>query len=133
VTGAVIFDGRTRLTFTNPIGSGSVVDYVSVRIEGPDLTAGRQVYAGWAEGFLGLGRYFMGLNESWRGWNGEQIFESVESDLRLVAIHDGHIQLTIVLRESTEPRGWRVEAQLRIDAGEQLTNAARDVAELVGR
>lgn len=84
MTGAEIFDGRTRLTFTDPIGSGGSVDYLSVRIEGPDLSAGRQVYAGWSEGFVGLGRYFAKLADSWRGWSGEQVFESIESDLRLV-------------------------------------------------
>ncbi|WP_367312980.1 DUF6228 family protein [Demequina zhanjiangensis] len=129
----MIFDGRTRLTFSDPVGSGSVVDYVSVTIEGPDLSASRQVYGGWSEGFAHLGRYFATLAEGWRGWDGERTFESVESDLRLAATHDGRVHLAVMLWESTEPRGWQAQAQLRIDAGEQLACAARDIADLVGR
>ncbi len=133
VASVAIFDGRTRLTFSEPISSHSVVDFVSVTIEGPELSASRQVYGGWTVGFAGLGRYFAALAEAWRGWSRERIFESVESDLRIVATHDGHIQLDILLRESTVPQGWKVQAQLQIEAGEQLADAARGVAELVGR
>lgn len=131
MTGAEIFDGRTRLTFAEPVGPGSVVDYLTVRIEGPDLFASRQVYAGWEEGFAGLARYFESLMDSWRGWDGERVFESIEHDLRVSATHDGHVRIAVVLWESTEPRGWRVEAELRIDAGEQLSVAAREVSALV--
>lgn len=131
MSSAEIFDGRTRLTFFDPIGPGSAADYISVRVEGPDLSVCRQVYAGWDEGFLGLARYFEDLVESWRGWDGERVFESIERDLRLSAIHDGHVYIAITLQESTEPRGWRVETSVKIDAGEQLSYAARDVSVLV--
>lgn len=133
VADAEIFDGRTRLTLAEPVGPGSVVDYLTVRIEGPDLSASRQVYAGWESGFSGLAVYFETLAESWRGWDGEQVFESIEHDLRIVATHDGHVHLEVRLWESTEPRGWQVRAELRIDAGEQLASASRDVAALVRR
>ncbi|UAL30699.1 DUF6228 family protein [Nocardioides rotundus] len=130
---AEIFDGRARLTFAEPVGSGSVVDYLTVRVEGPDLSASRQVYAGWESGFSGLAVYFETLVASWRGWDGEQVFESIEHDLRIVATHDGHVHLEVRLRESTEARGWQVRAELRIEAGEQLASASRDVAALVRR
>ena len=128
-----IFDGRTRLTFAEPIGSGSVVDYLTVRVEGPELLAGRQVYAGWIDGFANLASWFEGLAESWRGWNGEQAFESIEHDLRLSATHDGHVRMAIDLWESSEPRGWRVKAELRIDPGEQLSLAANELSALLRR
>ncbi len=128
---AEISDVRTRLTFSDPAGSGRVVDYLSVRIEGPDLSASRQVYAGWDEGFAGLARYFDSLVESWRGWDGERVFESIEHDLRLSSIHDGHVRIAMLLWEPTEPHGWRVEVALKIDADEQLSSAAREISALV--
>lgn len=131
MTAAEIFDGRTRLAFVEPVGPGKVVDYLTVRIEGPDMSASRQVYAGWAEGFAGLADYFQDLTDSWRGWDGERVFESIEADLRIAASHDGHVRLSVTLWESTEPRGWRVEAELRLDAGQQLTQAARDLSALL--
>ena len=129
--GAEIFDGRTKLTFFDPIGSGRVVDYLSVRIEEPDMSARRQVYGGWADGFVSLARYFDSLVESWRGWDGERVYESIEHDQRLAAVHDGHVRIAILLAESTDPWGWQVRAMVKIEAGEQLSAAARDVSELV--
>lgn len=133
MAGAEIFDGRIRLSFSEPLGSGNAVDYLTVRLDGPSLSATRQVYAGWDGGFEGLARYFDDLVASWRGWEGERVFESIEHDLRLVATHDGHVQMHIVLWESSQPRGWRLEAAVRLEAGEQLSSAARDVAALVRR
>ena len=133
VIGAEIFDGRTRLSFSEPLGSGDAVDYLSVRLDGPSLSASRQVYAGWHEGFEILARYFDDLAASWRGWEGERVFESIERDLRIAATHDGHVQMGILLWECSQPGGWRVQAELRLDAGEQLASAARDVAALVRR
>ena len=127
-----IFDGRTKLTFADPLGQGDVADYLTVRVEGPDLSASRQVYAGWSEGFAHLARYFDSLVESWQGWPGERVFESVEGDLRLSATHDGHVRVAILLQESDKPRGWRVSAELQLEPGEQLSSIARDVSELVG-
>ena len=66
---ADLFDGRTRLSFSEPIDSGKAVDYLTVRVEGPDLSASRKIYAGWEDGFEGLARYFDELVASWRGWN----------------------------------------------------------------
>jgi len=131
VTAAEIFDGRTRLAFAEPAGPGKLVDYLTVRVKGPDVSGSRQVYTGWAEGFAGLADYFQGLTDSWRGWDGERVFESIEADLRIAARHDGHVRLSVVLWESAEPRGWRVEAELRLDAGEQLADAARDLSALL--
>ena len=48
------------------------------------------------------------MASSWRGWDGTRVFESIEHDLRLSATHDGHVNLRVLLWESTEPLGWRV-------------------------
>lgn len=81
-------------------------------LRGPQ-SAGRQVYAGWDDGFADLGRYFSQLAESWRGWKGEVVFESLEHDLRLSATHDGHVHVKVEIWESTEPHGWRVQSELQ--------------------
>lgn len=132
VTDVQVSDGRTRLTFADPLGQGDVADYLTVRVEAPDLLACRQVYAGSSEGFAHLARYFDSLAESWRGWPGERVFESAEGDLCLSATHDGHVRVSILLRESDKPRGWRVSAELHIEPGEQLSSIARDVSVLAG-
>lgn len=91
---------------------------LSVTLEGPDLRASRQVYEGYANGFTNLARYFEDLTANWRGWSGSRSYESIEGDLRLDATHDGHVNLRVLLWESTVPGGWRVEGELRLDAGE---------------
>lgn len=128
----VIADGRTRLVFSHPDPAMAVpAQYLSVTLEGPDIRASRQVYEGYDEGFTSLARYFGDLAANWRGWNGSRHYESIEGDLRVQATHDGHINLRVLLWESTVPAGWRVEAEVRLDAGEALSAAARDIAELV--
>lgn len=127
-----IKDGRTALVFSDPDAVMTVpAQYLSVTIEGPDLRASRQVYEGYDEGFSSLAGYFADLAANWRGWNGSRSYESIEGDLRIQANHDGHVHLHVALWESTVPEGWRVEAEVRLDAGEVLTTAARDVAALV--
>jgi hypothetical protein len=41
------------------------------------------------------------------------------------------VGLKIRLWQSTDPDGWTMEATLRLDAGEQLSQTARDIAALV--
>jgi hypothetical protein len=128
----VLSDGRASLTFAAPEGSGGIVEYLTVRMEGPDLAATRRVYGGYAGGFADLGDYFADLSAHWRGWTDEKDYESCEHDLRISAKHDGgHITLRVLLWESTQPLGWRVETAIRIEPGEQLSQAARSIADLV--
>lgn len=123
--------GRT-LTFSEPHFDGVLpTDYLSVTLSGPDLSASRQVYAGWEGGFTHLATFFADLADQWRGWQGERVFESVEGDLRIQASHDGHVNLRVLLWESTSPEGWKVQAEVRLDAGEALSSAATDMALLV--
>ncbi|MBM0124552.1 DUF6228 family protein [Pimelobacter simplex] len=128
----VIADGRTRLVLSHPdTASSAPAQYLSVTLEGPDLRASRQVYEGYDEGFTSLARYFGDLAVDWRGWEGTRDYESIEGDFRVRATHDGHVNLSVLLWESTEPAGWRVEAEVRLDAGEALSAAAVDIAVLV--
>ena len=128
----VVGDARTTLVFSDPQFHGALpADYLTVTVTGPEMSASRQVYAGWDGSFTALAAFFTGLAEDWRGWQGERVFESIEGDLRIQATHDGHVNLRVLLWESTVPHGWRIEAGVRLDAGEALSRAATDVASLV--
>lgn len=134
MTGVRVHDGRTGLTFRDPRGAGGAVDYVTVGLESRGLSAEREVYAGWESGFAGLVSYFADLSAAWRGWEGERVFESIEGDLRLTASHFGsRVSVVVVLWESTNPLGWRVEAELEIEPGEQLSRTADELSELLTR
>lgn len=128
----VVWDGRTKLVFSDPDADMTVpAQYLSVTVESADMRASRQVYEGYDDGFSSLARYFRDLANDWRGWQGSRDYESIEGDLRLQATHDGHVNLRVLLWESAVPRGWRVEVEVRLDAGEPLSAAATDIAALV--
>jgi hypothetical protein len=75
----------------------------------------------------GLAMLFEEMAAEWRGWDGPKSWESIEGDLAVAADHDGLGQITIriTLRRWESPPEWEAQADLTIDAGEQLTNAAR--------
>lgn len=128
----VIGNAGKTLAFSDPKFHGALpADYLSVTVSRPELSAGREVYAGLEGGFTHLAAFFADLAGQWRGWQGERVFESIEGDLRIQATHDGHVILRVILWESTVPDGWKVEAGVRLDAGEALSNAATDAALLV--
>jgi hypothetical protein len=84
-----------------------------------------RISAHYATGFDELAGFFRGLAASWRGWQGERVYEPLERDLRLTATHDGHVRLALQLRQSTVPDGWSVAAVMRLDPGEEMTGIAR--------
>lgn len=128
----MVGDARSTLVLADPQFHGALpADYLTVTVTGPDMRASRQVYAGWDGGFTALAAFFTGLADEWRGWHGARVFESLEGDLQIRATHDGHVHLRVLLWESTVPDGWRIEAVVRMDAGEALSRAATDVASLV--
>jgi Family of unknown function (DUF6228) len=106
--------------------------YVGVRLRVPGLEASLRVSAHYASGFGDLVMFFRDLASGWRGWPGQKVYESLEHDLRLTAVHDGHVRLTVQL-EQTWPDGWSASAVLRLDPGEEMTAAAEGVAALLGR
>jgi hypothetical protein len=105
--------------------------WFTVRSSG--LTATQAV---WAHRWIGLADYFAALESDWRGWSAERIYESTENDLRLTATHDGHVWLHIELRHERDalpqrPRGWSAQTWLRLDPGEQLSDASRGIRAVV--
>lgn len=81
-------------------------------------------------GYENLARFFEALAESWRGWDGQRSYESIEGDLELVARHDGHIRLGVSL---TPYPAWNLSSGLVLEAGEELDLAAHAVRALVGK
>jgi len=109
---------------------GSVVVVVAL-LRADGLEARRAVVHHYSRGFDDLVGYFANLERDWRGWKGERTWESLEGDLAFSAVHDGHIALTVSLRQSV-PDGWSAKAHLRIDPGEQLSVVVRDLRSVVG-
>ncbi len=104
---------------------------VVVRLRVPGLDASRRVSAHYATGFDELVAFFNELAADWRGWQGERTYESLEHDLRLTAIHDGHIRLLVQLKETAGLDEWSATGVVQLDPGEEMTRAAEDVAALL--
>ncbi|WP_207212058.1 DUF6228 family protein [Promicromonospora panici] len=65
------------------------------------------------------------LYEDFRGWDGERTWHSLESELRLIARHDGHVHLRWELthRPYDEAR-WTFSTTTRHGAGEDMRRLA---------
>lgn len=58
----VIGDAERTLSFADTQFHGALpADYLSVAVTGPDMSASRQVYAGWDGGFTALAAFFTDL------------------------------------------------------------------------
>ncbi|MGB6458119.1 MAG: DUF6228 family protein [Streptosporangiaceae bacterium] len=87
--------------------------YVWARLKTAGLDASLRVSAHYATGFDELVDFFRRLAANWRGWQGAQAHESLEHELRLTALHDGHVRLTVYLRQSSLLDGWSAAAVSR--------------------
>ena len=105
--------------------------YVWARLKTAGLDATLRVSAHYATGFDELVEFFHRLAADWRGWQGERAYESLEHDLRITAIHDGHVRLAVQLLQSSLPDGWSAAAVIQLDPGEEMTEAADNVAALL--
>lgn len=128
MTSAINGSRETKLGLTcedrHPDGSPRTI---AATLEGPSLTASVVSYD---DHYGALADFFDGLAASWRGWDGERTFGSLEGDLDLVATHDGHIRLAVRLRVDG-PGEWNVRANLVVDPGEDISVAAVDVRAMV--
>jgi len=112
-------------------GPHGEVWYAWTRLKTAGLDASLRVSAHYATSFDELVNFFNRLAADWRGWQGERAYESLEHELRLTAIHNGHVLLVVQLRQSSLPDGWSAAAVIQLDPGEELTQAANDVAALL--
>jgi Family of unknown function (DUF6228) len=107
------------------------VRYVTVRLRTPGLDAAVRICARYATGFDELVAFFGELADGWRGLQGERTYESLEHDLRFTAVHDGHVRLSICLQQTSTPSGWSASAVIQLGPGEELIQAAADLAALL--
>lgn len=76
-----------------------------------------------------LAAFFHDLADSWRGWDGEKSWHSIEHHLTITATSDplGHCNLEFTLQHSPN-FSWTVTVDgFRIDAGEDMAATAREV------
>ncbi len=81
-----------------------------------------------------LADWWQDLADSFRGWEGEKTWESLEHDASLLARHDGtgHVTVRVTLRGSLGYRpDWEASATFAFDAGEELSRVAAEVAEFL--
>ena len=80
---------------------------------------------------LGLGSaigFFEDLADSWRGWEGQREYRSLEGELTLAAAHDGLAMVTLAVQMSQpSPPGWSAAADLELGAGADLEAQARAI------
>lgn len=77
----------------------------------------------------GLAVWVHALAQSYAGWDGERIWESLERDARISARHDGrgHVTLRFVVRggvRGCEPDAWEASVSVYLDAGEDMRRLA---------
>jgi hypothetical protein len=119
---------------SDPYGDG-YVHYVDVTLIDEGLSAKG---GGTVEGRdgLSLSEYFTELAQAWRGWAGMRSWEAMEHGLLLEATHDGsgHVSLAVTVRGPRWylPDAWLARVVFALEAGEELTCLARDVAAFIG-
>jgi len=76
-----------------------------------------------------LAGYFEDLAASWHGWEGEKRWRSPESDLEILATFGlrGHCAFAITVRDGPEYTWKSTVIDLVVEAGEELSQLARDV------
>ncbi len=95
-------------------------DYITAEADLPGIHATRRVYLYQRHG---LARYFSGLAESWRGWEGPASWASIEGDLVLTCFHDGigHVVAEFSLGDAPPPgwatQGWSVSGTVVVEPG----------------
>jgi hypothetical protein len=92
-------------------------DYFLAKFRSPHLSASTRVYAYQPTG-ASLSKLFHSMAREWRGWSGQQVYDSLESEFALACSSDGlgHVKITVRLTD-TATRLWSLKAELTTDAG----------------
>ncbi|GIE79046.1 hypothetical protein Aph02nite_49960 [Actinoplanes philippinensis] len=80
-----------------------------------------------------LARFMGDLVADWRGWNGSRVWQSLEHELTVEARHDRRrcVSLHVMLRHSGpswDDTAWSATAVFTLEAGEELSRLAEDLA-----
>jgi len=94
---------------------------LDVSIAGPSCSA-RLATSTYYSGSPAL--LFRKMAASWRGWEGELSWSTLEGEFKMTATSDrlGHIDLLAEIKSDAYPRDWELKARLHLEAGalEQL-------------
>lgn len=81
-----------------------------------------------------LAAYFQDLAKKWKGWKGDDIWESLEHELLLSASCDklGHVRLKAKIQYMLGAQdSWSTQGAIIVEAG-QLDRIAKEVADFLG-
>lgn len=120
----VTFRSASRERSDDPYASGSLV--VELRSEGLELVQSVfMISFDWDA----LGSLFSDMAESWRGWDGEKEWSSLESHLRISATSDhlGHCILNFTVQDHPEFTWRTIVHGLVLDAGEEMAALAEEI------
>ncbi|MFB6615029.1 DUF6228 family protein [Streptomyces sp. NPDC056367] len=112
-------------------------DCVHYAIEGraAGLSARLDGVAAWNRG-TDLAPFPEELSESFRGWDGERVWQTNDRDLTVRAVFrsGGHVGLTWTLRPwHTSVGSWEASVTTWLEAGEQMSTLAADVRHFLGQ
>ncbi|MDJ0953214.1 MAG: DUF6228 family protein [Acidimicrobiia bacterium] len=123
-TPSAVFRSIDRSDGDDPYGGGGFV----FGLNADGLQIERRVFM-FSFDWDALIAFFSDLADSWQGWDGHKSWHSIEHDLSIAATADGgrHVNLEFTVRDG--PHGsWSVTAgEFSIDAGEDMTTAARNI------
>lgn len=130
----LISEGPRGVKFRDPVRPDADDPYADsrfiVELRDSGLHVERKVFM-FEFDWENLAAYFLDLEESWKGWEGEKSWWSVEQDVAIVATSDGlgHCHLQITVRDGPNPTWQASMSDLKVDAGEDLSRSARSVRE----
>jgi hypothetical protein len=105
----------------------------AVQVE--DAAATSRIAANYALGFDDLVEFLSDLADSWKGWEGEKSWSSLEDDLAITARFKGfgRVVLTVELQGPSSPYDWTLSASITTDPGAQMAEAAATARHLFAR
>lgn len=74
--------------------------------------------------------FFAGLDDDWRGWDGERSWRSLDGRMWITARHDGkgHVSLGATLQQHAHsPDAWLARVFITLEAGEQMRSLVADL------
>jgi hypothetical protein len=102
-------------------------DYFMAELREPGLDCRTRVAARDPSGVSKFSAVFQEMADSWKGWDGEKVWQSPEGELelRFTMSAVGSITVMVMLRD---PYSWAVTTELGSESGDTLTQLARDAA-----
>jgi hypothetical protein len=79
-----------------------------------------------------LAAFIQGLAEDWQGWSGSRVWDALEHEMSIAAVHDGrgYVSLAVTLRRHRNPYAddaWSAKSVFTLEAGEEMRALASDI------